>query len=167
LRQNFSQISDNKRLHFYNDNVRILARHPISATSTGERPVPEDDTVVAGGSFHTKTPDAITDMIKRIWGNDAPLFHMKTHDESVENIIKKLQYERVSQILSEKQDWMSEVELANTLHLQSVGTINVMKQVLRLLVEQAEIEEQAETTSDANVQKRYRIRTNSNAESAS
>jgi hypothetical protein len=144
------------KLHFYDEQSRILG-HPEEKIENNLIAT-VNDTVLAGGHFRAKTIEAIENLIIRLWGNDAPLFHMESDNLELIALLNSLRQVNLRQVFETRQDWISYSEMENKFGLSSNSSKYSLTTSLDYLISLGEIEAHPENDTKRNPENRYRLK---------
>jgi hypothetical protein len=154
--------SSSGKYHFYDEHSRILGSAQGEVVNSMIETVNPD--FLAGGSFHTKTPETLKNLILHLWGNDGPVFHMETSNPELDPMLKELKQEKLKRLFQSSNDWLSQAELAKKLNLLSPRPIGELYDVLNNLLNLGEIEAHPDNEAKSNPENRYRLKPITNNE---
>ncbi len=155
LRQEFSELKSSRGLRFYDEHCRIFA-DPYRLWQDNQ--MIRRDHIITGGIFRADSADALKDLIKRLWGDDIPVFRISGLTPKHAETIDPLRRDLLRRVLAQSNDWIP----AGTLAFQLGATIPVldsdMVEHLRWLIESGEVEEQPTDLPTAQAERRFRLK---------
>lgn len=137
LRQEFSELKSKRNLRFYDEHCRIFAQ--AYALWKDDKLISLDH-IITGGTFQADSIPALTNLIKRLWGDNAPVFLIDSSDPKYTEHIDLLRRDFLRRVLGEVNDWISADRLAPMLGA-SVPVLNLSMIVqINWLIDHSEIE---------------------------
>jgi hypothetical protein len=156
LRRNFAELTGTRAMRFYDEHCRILAE-PYRMWQDGRFILHED--LITGGKFLADRPEALETLITRVWGNNAPVFHMKAPGLSkTTTIVDALQHNLLRRILRETGDWIRADRLAYLLGAPIPVLSSAMMNQVNRLIDQHEVEAHPDNRKHTQAGNHFRAR---------
>lgn len=150
LRKHYAELGGNR---FYDEHTHIWAQNCHGDDGNMV------DTMI-GVEIRADTMEVLVETIKRLWGDDAPVFRMKGGWESEEAtmLLTQLQRAQLRKVLQQSDDWIAAPDLAYQLGASIPVLSTPMAEQLTWLIEQGEVEAHPNNRDDAKSEKRFRAK---------